>query len=85
MLSISNKVSPSHQNKPVLKRSLATFAANFFNQDLEDRLANLFQTNAVTNEIYLKELFNTFHSIFTPVIDIHAPLKKLTRKQASSA
>ena len=82
LISISNKVSPSHhQDKPVLKRSLATFAANTFNQDLEDRLNNLFQTNAVTNDNNLEELFNNFHSIFTQAIHIHAPLKKLTKKQ----
>ena len=82
MVSISNKVSPGHhQVKPVLKRSLATFTADIFNHDLENRLDDLFQTNSVTNENNLQELFNNFHSIFTQVIDIHAPLKKLTRKQ----
>ena len=69
MVSTSNKVSPGHhQIKLVLKRSLATFTADIFNHDLENRLDDLFQTNSVTNENNLEELFNNFYSIFTQVI-----------------
>ena len=82
MVRVSNKVSPGHhQVKPVLKRSLATFTPDIFNHNLENRLDDLFQRNSVTNENNLEELFNNFYSIFTQVTDIHAPLKRLTRKQ----
>ena len=82
MVIISSKLN-SHcgHDKPILRRSFAKFSADDFNHELQDRINEFLDMNIAINETNVDELFNEFHSVIKQTIDIHAPLKKLTRKQ----
>ena len=82
MVIISNKLNSRRgHNEPILRRSFAKFSVDDFNHELQDRITEFLDVNIAINETNVDELFNEFYSVITQTIHIHAPLKKLTRKQ----
>ena len=69
------------RSESILVRSFTKSDCSNFNNDLFTKLDNFMsKINAIT-ESNINDIFNSFYSLLTSIINAHAPLKKLTRKQ----
>ena len=71
----------TNRSKSVLSRSFATFNRDKFNNDLNAKLDSFMSVVDTLTENNVNDILNDFYSLLTSTINIHAPLKKLSRKQ----
>ena len=71
----------TNRSKSVLSRSFATFNRDKFNNDLNAKIDNFMSVVDTLTENNVNDIFNEFYSSLTSTINIHAPLKKVSRKQ----
>ena len=74
----SSSLAKSKAKNEIIKRNLHNFHEGLFLQELTERL-NSFQ---IRNDMSLHDQYNNFIHIFKEVINKHAPIKKLSRKES---
>ena len=75
----NNFISKRHQQRSL--RSYNKFNSEDLNDDIFSKIENVVpKLNTVTGK-NINDLFKQLHSLITKTIGMHAPLKKLSRKQ----
>ena len=76
-----NRTSNNKSNDPIFQRDLIDFNSDIFCHHLHESLCEFFKNNCDVNPSHFNNLFGDCINIIKSIIDFHAPLKKLSRKQ----
>ena len=76
-----DRTSNNKSKKPIFQRDLIDFDSDTFCHHLHESLCEFFNNNCDVNPSNFNNLFSDCINIIKSIINFHAPLKKLSRKQ----
>ena len=76
-----NTTSNNKSKEPIFQRDLIDFDSDIFCHNLHELLCEFFKNNCDVNHSNFKNLFSDCINKIKSIIDLHAPLKNLSRKQ----